>query len=345
MMARSSQQHICMRGAMKDRILACLLVAALAVSTAGWSGEARSQTNVKRVGILSFFELADAPEWQSYLDAFRGALAGQGWVEGQNVAFEFRGANSDPSKLGATAEALVTQKVDVIWAVSAPALRAAHLATRTIPIVAIDYTADPVAEGYVENYGRPGGNVTGVFLDAPEFAGKWFELLRAMIPDLSRVAVLWDPAPGATHMKAARNIAKALNIRTQVLEVRTPEDIDKAFVAMGEPPQALIVLPSPMIYAESPHLARLALKNHTLAISFARAFANAGGAIAYGPDDIAAVVGLAELVAKVLGGAKPAVIPVQRPTKIQLIVNLKTAKTLGITVPDSVLLRADEVIR
>lgn len=240
---------------------------------------------------------------------------------------------------------MVELKVDVIVADSAPTLRAAHAATRAIPIVAFDYTTDPVAEGYIQSYRRPGGNVTGVFLDAPEFAGKWFELLKAMIPGLSRVAVLWDPAPGATHLRAVRTVAGSLNIKLQVLEVRKPADIDTAFSAISEGTQAVIILPSPMTYGQIARLARLALKHRLPATTMNPEFASTGGIIAYGPAPDLADVRIAIMVAKILSGSKPAHVPVERPTTFQLVVNLKTAKALGITIPQSILLRADEVIR
>jgi putative ABC transport system substrate-binding protein len=184
-----------------------------------------------------------------------------------------------------------------------------------------------------------------VFLDAPEFTGKWLELLMAMIPDLSRISVLWDPGPGTTHLQAVRSAAGSFDIKLQVVEVRKPDDIEKAFAALRGPPQAVIILPSPMIYQQSARFAKLALKHQLPATSFAREFAIAGGALAYGPDDTWSFERQAVMVAKILGGAKPAEIPVERPTKIRLVVNLKTAKTLGITIPQSILLRADEVIR
>jgi putative ABC transport system substrate-binding protein len=297
------------------------------------------------VGFLSFLAATDDPTWEQWIGVFRRALADQGWIEGKNVAFEYRTAHSDPSRFGEAAAALVELKVDVIMAGSAPSLRAAYAATRTIPIVAIDFTNDPVAAGYAKSYSRPGGNVTGVFLDAPQFAGKWFELLKEMVPNLSRLAVLWDPGPGATHLQAVRGVARSLNIKLQVLEVRKPEDIDRAFAAMRGRPQAGIFLPSPMIFGQSARLARLALKHRLPAISMARDFAIAGGAIAYGNDGTSTTKRTADLVAKILGGRKAAELPIERPTKLLVVVNLKTAKTLGITIPQSILLRADEVIR
>ncbi|UCH48950.1 MAG: ABC transporter substrate-binding protein, partial [Betaproteobacteria bacterium] len=177
-----------------------------------------------------------------------------------------------------------------------------------------------------------------------EFAGKWFELLQALIPHLSSIAVLWDPTPGATHLDAVRSVAKSLDIRLQVLEVRKPADIDAAFSALRGSPQALVILPSPMIYGESSLLAALAMKHRLPATSMAPYFAIEGGTLAYGPELTSADERIAVLVAKILGGADPAELPVERPRKFQLVVNLKTAKALGITIPQSILLRADEVI-
>ena len=330
---------------MKNRVAAVLLVAVALLATLGWTGESWGQAKLPRIGILTFFAFTDDPTLGLWFEPFRRTLADQGWVEGKNVSFEYRSAYGNPPQFAEAAAEIVALKVDVIWAPSAPMARAAYAATRTIPIVAQDFTTDPVAEGYIESYARPGGNVTGVFLDAPEFAGKWIELLKAMVPDLSRVSVLWDPSPGPTHLQAVRSVARSSGVKLQVLEVRKPDDIDRAFSALRGRPQALIILPSPMIYVHSEQLAKLTLKYRLPATSMARAFADAGGAVAYGPELASASERSAALVAKILGGAKPAELPVERPTKVQLVVNLKTAKALGITIPESILIRADEVIR
>jgi putative ABC transport system substrate-binding protein len=335
--ARARRDH-------KVRLTVALVLSGALFIGAPWTGQAWAQEKLARVGILTYWRIADNPWWDQYVGVFRRALADRGWVEGKNVSFEYRSAHSDPSQLAPAATELVELNVDVILAPSAPALRVAHAATRSIPIVTGDYTTDPVAEGYVESYARPGGNVTGVFLDAPEFAGKWFELLKAVIPNLSRVAVLWDPAPGTNHLQAMRTVANSMVIQLQVLEVRKPDDIDIAFNALRGRPQAVVILPSPMIYAQSPRFARLALQHRLPATAFAREFADAGGAIAYGPLETSTAQTQAHLVAKILDGNHPAELPVERPAKIQLIVNLNTARKLGIAVPQSILLRADEVI-
>lgn len=329
---------------MKHRPAALLVTVALLTSVA-WTGESCGQTKIPRIGILSYDLGLTNDQIEKWWEPFRHPLAEQGWIEGQTVSFEYSSARTDPSRFAEAATELVRLKVDVIFAESAPATRAAFAATRTIPIVAVDLTNDPVAAGYAESYGRPGGNVTGIFLDAPEFASKWLELLQAIVPGLSRVAVLWDPSPGATHLQAVQSAARSFRVQLQVLEVRKPEDIDAAFTAFRGHPQALIILPSPTIYAQSERLAKLALKHRLPATSMARLFAEAGGLLSYGPDQPSTHQRGALLVARILGGAKPGDLPVERPTKFNLILNLKSAKVFGLTVPDTVLVRADKVIR
>src|SRR5882762_7972247 len=224
-----------------NRIAAVLLLAVALLITLGWTGESWGQTKLPRVGILTYGGTTD-DEVKQWLEPFRRKLANQGWIEGQRVAFEYRRAVGDPSQLAEAAADLTRLKVDVIFADSAPSLRAAHAATSTIPIVATDFTNDPITAGYVESYGRPGRNVTGVFLDAPGFSGKWIELLQAIVPDLSRAVVLWDPSPGPAHLQAVKGLAQSFRLQLQVIEVRKPEDIDRAFSALRGRPQALIIL-------------------------------------------------------------------------------------------------------
>jgi putative ABC transport system substrate-binding protein len=333
------------RQCIKNRVVAALLLAVSLLTTPGWTGPAWGQGKIARVGIPTFFAVADDPTLMAVFKVFRSTLADRGWVEGKNVAFEYRSADGDPSRFAEAAADLVDLKVDVIMAASAPSLHAAYAATRTIPIVANDFTTDPIAAGYIQSYARPGGNVTGVFLDAPDFSGKWFELLKEVIPDLSRVAVLWDPGAGSTHLQAVRGVAASLDMTLQVLEVRKPEDIEPAFARLRGRPQAVIILPSPMTYGQSERLAKLALKHRLPATSMAPAFAYAGGALTYGPELNSTWERNAIVVSTILDGNNPADLPVQRPTKIQLVVNLRSARALGITIPQSILLRADEVIR
>ena len=323
-----------------------LLFAVAVLTSLGGTGESWGQTKTARVGILAsqLTGTTDDATRQAYAP-FRRTLAEHGWVEGKNVAFEYRRARGDPPQFAEGAAELVRLKADVIYADSASALRASYAATRTIPIVGLDFTNDPVAAGYAESYGRPGGNLTGVFLDAPEFSGKWLELLKAMVPGLSRVAVLWDPSPGAAHLQGVQNVARSFHVQLQVLEVRKPGDIDRAFSALRGQPQAVLILPSPMTYQQSARLADLTMKHRLPGISMATQFAEAGGVLSYGPELASVTERCAGLVAKILGGAKPGDLPIERPSKFELVVNLKTAKALGITMPQSILLRADEVIR
>ena len=310
-----------------------------------WTVQCAAQTKIVRVGVLTSSTGAKDKASAQFDGLFRQTLADQGWIEGKNVVFESRAAQGTPPQFADAAAELVRLKVDVIFANNAPATRAAFAATRTIPIVGVDLTNDPVAAGYVESYSHPGGNLTGFFLDAPEFAGKLLELLRAMVPGLSRVAALWDPSPGLAHLSAIQAAAKSFGIQLQVLEVRKPEEIDSVFSAFRGQPQALIILPSPMLLSHGPRLAEMALQHRLPTTSIFRPFAEAGGTIAYGPELVSAAGRCAGLVAKILGGAKPAQLPVERPAKFELVVNLRTAKAIGLAVPQSILLRADDVIR
>jgi ABC-type uncharacterized transport system substrate-binding protein len=307
------------------------------------AGEGWAQTQLPRVGLLSRPLLSGTQD--RWYGPFVGMLAQQGWRDGNSVSLEHRSATGNPPQYEGSAEELVRLKVDVIVTNNAPATRAAFRATHTIPIVGLDYTNDPVAAGYVKAYGRPGGNLTGFFLDAPQFALKWLELLNGMIPRLSRVAVLWDPTPGPAHLKAVQGASQRFGVRLQVIEVQRPDDLESAFSAVRGRNQALIILPSPMMWAESERLAEFATRHRMPATSMAPEFAEAGGLLAYGPDSGEAGERCAILVAKILSGAKPADLPVERPGKFNLVVNLNAAKALALTVPDGVLISADRVIR
>ena len=318
---------------MRRRVADTLIAGVMVLATGGLAIECQAQTKIARVGVLAHSEAAlQVPR---LLPSFTRGLAERGWVSGKNVVLEYRFAGGEGSRFSDAAEKLVQLKVDVIFAVSAPAAYAAHTATATVPIVAQDFTNDPVAVGYAESYSRPGQNITGVFLDAPDFAGKWIELLRAIVPGLKRIAVLWDPAPGATHLRALQSAAQPLGIELEVHEVRSPQDLEKAFAAFRSRPQALIILPSPMTWAHSERLAALALKHRLAATSMARAFAEAGGTVTYGPDLVETTQRNAIQVAKVLDGAKPGDLPIERPNKFNFVFNVKTIKALGLKVPDS----------
>ena len=315
-----------------------LVLTALVLATC-WADLAWAQPKILRVGVLT---VAESQEW---LEPFNRTLREHGWVEGKNLAFEHRHGSGDPRRLAEPAAELVRLKVDVLFPVGPPSVRAAFAATRDIPIVAHDLETDPVAAGYARSYSRPGGNLTGLFLDSPDLAGKWLELLKTIVPNLSRVVVLWDSTSGPIPLDAVRTVAPSLGVKLQVVEIHTPEEIDKAPAAFRGRPQALIILPSPMMYYESARLAKLAKKLRLPATSMFVPFAQAGGMLAYGPEMIPTVERCAELVAKILAGAKPGDLPIERPTKFEFVFNRKTAKALRLTVPDTVLLRADKLIQ
>jgi putative ABC transport system substrate-binding protein len=324
---------------MRRRLGALLLLTPVLLIAIGWTAESWGQAKLPRVGIVAnriqdpMFEVAER------------ALASRGWINGKTVALEYRITGGDAVRIANATTELVGLKVDVLYCWSAPALRAAYAATHTIPIVAIDLTTDPVAAGYAESYRHPGRNVTGAFLDAPGIAAKWLELLKTIVPRLSRVAVVWDPAPGQVHLRAVQGAARSLGVEIQVLEVHKPEDIEKAFAAFRDRTQAAILLPAPLLYANNATSAAVAKKRRVPAIGLWREFTEAGGAISYGPYQPENIERSAALVASILGGSKPGDLPIERSTKFEFILNLKTIEALGITIPQSVLLQADEVIR
>jgi ABC-type uncharacterized transport system substrate-binding protein len=324
---------------------AALMVAFLSALISG--GQAWGQVRkVIRLGVLTFDATRTADAFRSPNELpLRRVLARQGWTEQKDFLLEVRNSHGNPPRFDEVAAELVRLNVDVLCADSAPATRAAYAATKAIPIVALDFTNDPVAAGYVESYARPGGNLTGVFLDAPGFAAKWLELLSAIVPNLSRVGVVWDPSPGAAHLEALRAAAPTFGVTLQVVEVRKPDDFAGAFAALGKRTQALVILPSPMTWAHSAELAQLAMSYRLVAASMAPEFSASGGALTYGPDLASALERLAIMVAKVMGGVKPADLPVDRPAKFNLIVNARTLKSLGLAVPQAISVAADEVIR
>jgi len=315
------------------RTLLVFAAIGLTLPSAAWA-----QTKIPRIGVLSFGKSEN-------FEHFKQKLSDEGWDDGRNVVLEIRTPNDDPSRFAELAAQLVQMKVDILFPIGPPATRAAFGATHEIPIIAHDLETDPVAAGYARTYSRPGGNLTGLFLDSPELAAKWLELLKASVPGVTRAVVLWDVTSGSVHLDAVKKMAPSFSIKLQVLSIRTPPDIDRAFSQFRGRPRALIVLPSPMMYYESLRLARLAKKHQLPATSMFRPFAEAGGLFAYGPDIPATMDRVAVLLSKVLNGAKPGDIPIERPVKFEFIVNRKAAKALGVTIPDILLSRADEVIR
>jgi putative tryptophan/tyrosine transport system substrate-binding protein len=309
------------------------------------AAEAQQAAKAARIGFLGF-NLAPNPH---LLEAFRQGLRDLSYVEGRNVVIEYRDAEGKPERLPPLAADLVALKVDVIVAPSTPAALAAKQATRTLPIVFIGGD-DPITDGLVTSVAQPGGNVTGLSNLSPELVGKRLELLTQVVPGVSRVAVLWQPGGQGERtdkdmLKAADVSARALGVRPQVVEVRGPTDIDRAFSDMTRARAgALTVLGNPMLFNERRRLVDLAAKNRLPTVYGLREFVDAGGLIAYGPDRADMWRRAATYVDKILKGVKPGDLPVEQPTKFELVINLKTAKALGLTIPQSLLQRADQVI-
>ena len=320
------------------------LVASLAgVIAEPIAAEAQQAGKVPRIGVLSGGSRSDpAPRG---VDAVQQGLRELGYVEGQSIAIEYRWAEWKHERLPALAAELVRLKVDVIVATIAVAVEAAKHATKAIPIVMV--ANDPVAAGFVASVARPEGNITGLSMMTPEVVAKQLELLREVVPKISRVAVLGNPAnPGnAPQVRAAEMAARALGLRVQPLEARRPSEIDGAFAAMTrERAGAFLVLLDPMLVGHRERIADLAAKGHLPAMYALRQHVEVGGLMAYGADIFDLFRRTAIFVDKILKGAKPADLPIEQPTKYELVINLKTAKALGLTIPPSLLLRADQVI-
>jgi putative ABC transport system substrate-binding protein len=268
-------------------------------------------------------------------------------VEGQNIAIEFRWAEGQYDRLPGLAAELVRLRVNVIVAAGAPAVQAAKQATETIPIVMVN-VSDPVAAGFVASLARPGGNITGLSLMLPELVGKQLEMLKEVVPKISRVALLWNPASAgnAPQLRQAQDAARALGVRLQPLEARDPSEIDKAFAAITtERAGGVIVLTDTMLQNHRTRIADHAARRRLPTVSGVSGHAEAGGLLAYGPSIYDGLRRAATYVDKILKGAKPGDLPVEQPTKFELVINLKAAKALGLTIPQSVLGRADEVIQ
>ena len=332
-------------GTMKFRRAVLLVTLALGILAVPLSSDAQQPGKVFRVGSLEVNPLTPA---NSHLaDAFRRGLRDLGYTEGQNLVIEWRYAEGKRERLPALAAELVKLKVDVIVAWNTPAAEAAKQVTGTVPIVAVT-PADPVGSGLVASLARPGGNVTGLTILAPELSGKRLQLLKEVVPRASRVAVLWNPAHpiAAVYLRETEVAARALGVQLQVLEARVPNDFASAFSAMTkERAQALVVLPDPMSFVNRRQLLELAAKNRLPLIADPREFAEDGGLMAYGTNYADLFRRAATYVDKILKGAKPGDLPVEQPTKFELIINFKTAKALGLTIPQSVLIRADYVIQ
>jgi putative tryptophan/tyrosine transport system substrate-binding protein len=311
-------------------------------AVAAWPLAAHAQQagSIPRIGVLW---PGDAPPVSPRMESFRQGLRGSGFVDGQNIAIELRYAQRGPQQLPELAAELVRLKVDVIFASGDLAPKVAQQATETIPIVAIG--DDILGAGLIASLSRPGGNTTGLTILSPELSAKRLEVLRDIIPGLSRVTALSDPTTGASQVTMTTSAAVSLNLKLQVLEVRRREDVAGAVrAARNSQADALNVFSSPFLAALHREIIAFAAEYRLPAIYQWKEHAEAGGLVSYGPSLAAMWRQSAIIVSKVLKGAKPADLPVEQPSKLELVVNLRTAKSLDLTISPSVLLRADEVI-
>ena len=321
---------------------ACLGTLAGALLAASLAAEALQAGTVARIGVLELgSELTSGPQ-----EAFRQGLRELGYVQGQNIVLEYRFAEGRADRLPDFAAELVRHKVDVIVAGGTPAPLAAKHATSTIPIV-MAAAGDPVGTGLVASLAKPVGNVTGLSNHSAELTGKRLQLTKEIVPGLSRVAVLWNAANPIAELvfKETEAAARTLGVQVQSVEVRGPDDFDNALPAtVSGGVGALFVIDDPLVFRYLKQIADFAARNRLPATAIYKQFAEAGGLMTFGANLADLNRRAAIFVDKILKGAKPADLPVEQPTKYELVINLKTAKALGLTIPPSLLQRADQVI-
>ena len=302
--------------------------------------EAQPTNKVPRIGFLSVSPSIDP--------AFMEGLRDVGYVDGKNIVIEYRSAEGKLDRLPGLAADLVNLKVDVVVTRGGAAANAAKQATQTIPIVMAVIGGDPVKLGLVTSFSRPGGNVTGLTLQAPELSGKRLEVLKETLPKVALVAALWNAAgpAGLGFLRETEAAARSLGLQLQSIEVRSPVDLNAAFNSVTRArPNALITLADGMLSDNRRRIIQFAAKSRIPAMFPDREFAEAGGLMVYGPDLAWNFRRAAIYVDKIFKGAKPADLPIEQPTKFELVINLKTAKQIGLTIPPNVLARADKVIR
>ena len=328
---------------MKKAGLSSILIAVTLLAV-GVTAEAQQAKKVPRIGFLG---TASPSFYAARTNALRQGLNELGYTEGKNIFIEYRYAEGKFDRLPDLAAELVGLKLDVIVAVPTPSVLAAKKASATTPIVFAS-VADPVASGLVASLARPGGNITGLTILNPELSGKRLELLKEAIPNVIRVAALWNPANPAQELvwKEMKAAAQELRLRLQSLEVRSANDFDIAFeAALRERAQALIPSPEPLINTQLKRIVEFAAKNRLPAMYGGPEVVDAGGLMSYAPNYTDHYRRTATYVDKILKGTKPADLPIEQPTKFEFVINLKAAKQIGLTIPPNVLARADRVIR
>jgi putative tryptophan/tyrosine transport system substrate-binding protein len=317
---------------------------AVVAGAAAWPWMARAQpaTKAAQIGLLyPGFEAVTVTR----IAALREGLRAVGYANADRAEILVRASEGDPSRLEVLAADLVERKVDAIVAISPSAVRSAKSVTSTIPIIANDLESDPVSSRFVSSLAHPGGNITGVFSDFPDFGTKWLELLKEAIPALSSVAALWDPATGHTQLEAVKNAGRLLNVKLEVVEIRAIAELQRAFqIASEHRPGAIIILSSPIFGTNPKLIADLTLEHHIPTATLFSEIARAGSLMSYGPNLLGTFRQTGTMLGKVLQGAQPADLPVERPTKFEMVINLRTAKALGLSISPTLLVSADEII-
>lgn len=322
-------------------ILSALGKTAAGVSILPGAAFAQGKVDVRRIGFVFGSSRRFADELvEVIMNGVRASAPARVAVEAV-----VRSTEGDPSRFAALTAEVLAKNVSVILGDGPAHLRVARAVTTTVPIVAIDFEDDPVAAGYAQGIARPGGNVTGIFLDLPDFAGKWIEFLRECMPGLSRLALIWDVSTGPTQLAALNSAAEAFHIQTELLEVRVRDDYAGAFALAKSHGVDAVILPStPLIPSITKQLAELSLSLKLPTITMFSDFVRGGGLLSYGPNLLVAMKQVGTLMDRVLSGTAPGDLPIERPTKFELLVNARTAQSLGLTVPLSISGRADEVM-
>jgi putative tryptophan/tyrosine transport system substrate-binding protein len=327
---------------MNRREFTALVAAASLARTA--PAEAQKQ-DVQRAPVIGFLHPGFPDSGSPVFDALREGLREFGFVEGDTVKVEARWARGKPEILPQLTRELIQLRAAILVATARPSIEAARAATTDLPILANDLESDPVASGYVQSLARPGGNLTGMFLDAPTLCGKWLQHIGDIVPGVTKIAVLWDATTGTYQLEAIKTAATAKSIDLLVMEFRDGAGLETALESgVKEGPQAVIQLGSPLTRQAGSRVAEILSVHRIPGISQFRTFPDGGGLMSYGPDLIQLYRRVGLYASKILHGARPADLPIERPTKFELVINLKAAKALGVRIPDSLLATADEVI-
>ena len=325
---------------MNRRKFAALLAAASLSRTA----LARAQ-EAQRVPLIGFLHPGFPDSGSPAFDALREGLREVGYVEGETVKLEARWARGKPEMLPQLTKELIQLRAAILVVTARPSIEAARAATADLPIFANDLESDPVASGYVQSLAHPGGNLTGMFLDAPTLCGKWLQQIGDIVPSVTKIGVLWDVTTGTYQLDAIKAAAKAKSIDVLVMEFRDSAGLETALESgLNQGPQVVIQLGSPLIRQAGPRVAEILSTHRIPGISQFRTFPDGGGLMSYGPDLIQLYRRTGPYISKILHGARPADLPIERPTKFELVVNLRAAKALGVTIPDSLLATADDTI-